>query len=132
MEYFRIITGVIFILFWIVYLGQLITVLNYKLAQKLGFQEPSNILDPVFQGDVKSVAVWDLIVLWTIPLTGVFMLINLDNWTVLGLISGSVYIDTGGRQLFKLYNFMKHQIKVGSASDIKNQNYFMSFLYFLV
>lgn len=102
----------------IIYIGQVISALNFTLAQNLGLQEKSESTDPLFSHDALGTARWDLLSLWILPVAGVIFLLDYSCWNNLALIGGAVYIDTGGRQAIKLLDFRSQRIRVGTPKDV--------------
>lgn len=116
----RIILGIICLLFGgIGWLGQLISGINFPLAQRLGLQEKSEGADSLYlQAELKA-ARWDSFVLWTLAAAGILMLINHYWWPYLSLIAGGIYLDGGGREAAKYLSLRKSGVKVGTSKDTK-------------
>lgn len=116
----RISLGIICLLFGGVgYLGQVISVINFPLAQKLGLQEKNDHAEKLFLNAERNTARWDFFVLWTLPVAGLLMLLNSPWWPHLSLIAGGVYLDAGGREFAKYFTLHKEGVKVGSTKDVK-------------
>ncbi len=114
----RIGGGILFLLMWVVYLGQVVSVINLPLAQRLGLQEQPDTVDPVYARDAAGTARWDLLSMWTLPLAGLLMLLDSSWWPHLALIGGAVYVDTGGRQGIKLLGYRREGVRVGSSQAV--------------
>ena len=117
----RIILGIICVLFggfgWV---GQVISGINYPLAQRLGLQEKSDGTEPLFRRVETNAARWDSFVLWTLLASGVLMLTNNSWWPYLSLIAGGIYLDTVGREVAKLLSMSEEDIRIGTPKDLKN------------
>ena len=116
----RIVLGVVCVVFsgfgW---LGQVISVINYPLAQRLGLQEKSENTDPLFQQAEINTAKWDSLVTWTLLAAGILMLMDHYWWPYLSLIAGGIYLDAGGRETAKCLSLRKNGIRMGTSKDIK-------------
>ena len=111
--------AVLALLMWPIYLGQLISVIDLPLAQRLGLQEQSDTIDPIYARDTAGTARWDLLSMWTLPVAGILMLIDSAWWPYLALIGGAVYLDTGGRQGIKLLGYRKEAVRVGTSQAVR-------------
>ncbi len=115
----RIASAVIFSLMWVIYLGQVVSVVNLPLAQRLGLQEQPDTIDPVYARDTAGTARWDLVAMWTLPAAGILMLTDSSLWPYLVLIGGAVYVDTGGRQGIKLLGYRTEGVRVGTSQAVR-------------
>lgn len=114
------ILGWILIIFpGILLLGQIISSINFPLAQKLGVQEKSGSADPLFLRAERYAAYWDLVSLCWLPIAGILMVINHAWWPHIALIGAAIYIDTAGREAAKNLSFRHEGIKSGSEQEQK-------------
>ena len=114
------IIGWVLILFpGVLFLVQLISSLNFSLAQKLGLQERPLTADPLLIRAERYTAYWDLVTLVWLPVAGVFMVINHPWWPLISLIGASIYIDAAGREAAKNLSFRHEGIKVGTEQEQK-------------
>lgn len=102
----------------LIVLGQLISVVNFPLAQRLGLQEKDEGTDLLHRHLELNTARWDLAVLWTLVLAGVVMLADASWWPWAVLIAGGISIDTGGREIAKILGLRAEGIRVGSADEV--------------
>lgn len=110
----------------ILYFIQLLSSVNFKLAQKLGFQEDPEQTDTLLQRAERYTAYWDVVTLIWLPIAGVFMLINHAWWPIISLIAGSIYIDASGREAVKNISFLHEGIRVGRSDQQKV--FFLSYI----
>ena len=114
------ILGWILIIFpGILLIGQIISSVNFPLAQKLGLQEKSGTADPLFLRAERYTAYWDLVTISWLPVAGILMVINHAWWPVIALIGAAIYIDTAGREAAKNLSFRHEGIKSGSEQEQK-------------
>ena len=98
-------------------LGQIISSVNFSLAQRLGLQENPDETDPLLQRAERYTAYWDLLTLVWMPAAGVLMLINHPLWPMIALVGGAIYFDTAGREAAKILSFKHGGIKIGSPTQ---------------
>jgi hypothetical protein len=101
------------------YFAQLISSINFRLAQRLGIQEDPEVADRLLQRSERYTAYWDLITLAWLPLAGFLMIINHAWWPVLLLIGGAIYLDASGREAAKILSFRHQGINTGSKKQQK-------------
>jgi hypothetical protein len=116
----RIVLGIICVLFGgIGWAGQLISGINYPLAQRLGLQEKSEGTDPLFRRAETNAARWDSFVLWTLLAAGILILTNNHWWPYVSLVAGGIYLDGAGREVAKCISLSKEGIRIGTPKDLK-------------
>ncbi|MEW8430786.1 MAG: hypothetical protein AB2615_13770, partial [Candidatus Thiodiazotropha sp.] len=68
----QVILGWLLIVFpGILYIGQVISSVDFPLAQRLGLQENPHAADPLLQRAERYTAYWDLLTLVWLPLSGI-------------------------------------------------------------
>jgi len=95
----------------IMFLIQLISSINFSLAQKLGLQEKSETADLLLIRSERYTAYWDLMTLIWLPIGGILMVINHPWWPLISLIGSSIYFDTAGREAAKNLSFRHEGIR---------------------
>ncbi len=110
----------------LLYLVQIISSLNFSLAQRLGLQEKPETSDRLLQRSERYTAYWDLLTLVWLPFAGVLMVMDHRWWPVVSLIGGAVYFDTAGREAVKNLSFQHEGLRVGS--DKERRLFFASYL----
>lgn len=113
----RDIFGTLCVIAGLLYLGQLISVANFSLAQRLGLQESSDQTEPVHSCLELWTARWDLWVLWTLPAAGILMLIGHWLWPYAAMIGGGAFVDAGGREAAKIFGLKGQRVQVGSRRE---------------
>ncbi len=117
----NIVWGVVLILFTLIFcwMGQSITALVPTLATRLGLVEPEADVDPVFFADVRGEAVWDMVILWTLPVGGILLLMNSPSWAYFGLVGGGMYLYFAGRGIAQRLAMRRRGIRVGKPSYVR-------------
>lgn len=105
------------------YLAQVISSVNFGLAQRLGIQEKPDATSPLLQRSERYTAYWDLVSLAWLPLSGVLMIIDHKSWPIVALIGGAIYLDTSGREAAKYISLRHEGVKMGTE---KQQRIFFS------
>ena len=114
----QVILGWILIVFpGLMFLIQLISSLNFSLAQKLGLQEKAETADPLLIRSERYTAYWDLLTLIWLPIGGILMVTYHQWWPLVTLIGASIYFDTAGREAAKNLSFRHEGIKSGTRQE---------------
>jgi len=97
----NIIWGAILIIFTgiLCWLGQVINASSPTLAARIGLAEPESDVDPTYFVDGRGEAIWDALILWTLPVAGILLITNRPLWVYFGLIGGGMYLYFAGRML---------------------------------
>ena len=113
--------GVILIIFTLLvgWLGQTITVFSPKLAVKLGLTEPESDVDSTFYADVRGEAIWDTMILWTLPVAGILLILNNTLWAYFGLVGGGSYLYLAGRGIAVRLAMQRRGIRIGKPGTLK-------------
>ena len=99
--------------------GQLISMFDFALAQRLGLQEKNDRTAPLYRGLELNTARWDVAVLWTLLPAAVLMLVDHSWWPWLALLAGGIYLDAGGREIAKLLGLRAHGVAVGTPEELR-------------
>ncbi|MGI9659571.1 MAG: hypothetical protein ACR2OD_11730 [Gaiellaceae bacterium] len=107
------------------FVGQLISVVDFELAQRLGLQEKSDHAGALFSRLEQNTARWDIAVLWTLVPVAVLMLVDHSWWPWLALATGGMHVDAGGRELAKFYGLRADGVAVGTQSEQRTFQLFL-------
>ena len=99
------------------YAVQLISSVNFPLAQRLGLQEDPNEADLLLQRAEKYTAFWDLVTLLWMPVSGVLIVMNNTAWPLFALIGGAIYVDAAGREVAKILSLKHEGIRIGAPNQ---------------
>jgi hypothetical protein len=108
------------------YLAQVISSLNFPLAQRLGIQEQPETADALLQRSERYTAYWDLVTLLWLPFAGVLMVTDHPWWPVMSLFAGAIYFDTAGREAAKNLSFRHQGVNTGTRNE--QRVFFASYL----
>ena len=72
----RIVVGLLTLPLWLLYAGQLVSIVNFGVAQRLGLQEKPDNVDPVHSRLELWTARWDICWLWTLPVALVAVILS--------------------------------------------------------
>ena len=113
--------GVILIIFTMLvcWLGQAISVFSPKLALKLGLTESESDVDSTYYADVRGEAIWDTIILWTLPVAGILLILNNALWAYFGLVGGGSYLYFAGRGIVTRIVMQRRGIRIGAPGTLK-------------
>ena len=121
-----VIGWIVLILGGALYLAQVISSVNFQLAQRMGIQEKPEETDALLQRSERYTAYWDLVMLGWLPLAGALMIANHGWWPIISLIGGAIYLDTAGREAMKNLSFRHEGLRVGTEKQQKT--FFASYL----
>ena len=101
------------------WLGQVINATSPTLAARMGLAEPEEDVDPVLFVDGQGEAVWDALILWTLPAAGILLMVGSQWWIPLGLIGGGMYVYFSGCALFVRSAMRRRSIRIGKPESRK-------------
>ena len=108
------------------WLGQTITVLSPKLAAKLELTEQESDVDSTFYADVRGEALWDMLILWILPVAGILLLLNNSLWAYFGLVGGGMYLYFAGRGIIVRQTIRRRGIRIGNQKSVSVIYMFLS------
>ena len=120
----NLIWGTILIFFTgiLCWLGQVINASSPALAARLGFTEPEPDVDPTYYVDGRGEAIWDALILWTLPAAGLLLILNNPWWVYFGLVGGGMYLYFAGRMLVVRRVMLQRDIRIGKPGTVKLYN----------
>ena len=123
----NLVWGVVLIIFTLLvcWVGQTITVFSPQLAAKLQLTELESDVDPALYADGRGEAIWDMLILWTLPVAGILLIINNTLWAYFGLVGGGSYLYFAGRGIATRLVMQRRGIQIGSTRTL---NLFYTFL----
>jgi len=101
------------------WLGQVIYAISPQRGAKLGVGEAEADVDPVFYIDTRGEAIWDAMIIWTLPVAGILLILNNPFWIYYGLVGGGSYLYFAGRNLTTRFLMQRQGIRIGTAFNIK-------------
>ncbi len=117
----NLVWGVILIIFTgiLCWLGQIINAFSPTLAAKIGLNEPESDVDPTFFVDTRGEAIWDALILWTLPVAGILLIMNSPWWAYFGLVGGGMYLYFAGRMIIVRLMMQRRAIRIGKPETVK-------------
>ena len=112
----------------ILFIAQVISTINFRLAQKLGLQEKPEHTDKLVMRAERYVAYWDLVTLVWMPAAGILMVLDHDLWPLVSFFASAIYLDTSGREAVKILSFKHEGLRLGS----NNQHIFFMSTYLIM
>ncbi|MCG7993949.1 MAG: hypothetical protein JAZ06_00850 [Candidatus Thiodiazotropha taylori] len=104
----------------IVWIGQLLSFVTPEIATKIGLNSPEKEMDQsLYIIETKANGLSDILLTWTLPLSGFLMIIDHKSWPFLALIGGGIYIYFAFLTIFSRYFLKNRGKKIGSPSDVK-------------
>lgn len=116
--------GFLVVLTLIGWIGQVINAISPQLAAKLGVAEAEADVDPTFFVDGRGEAIWDSLVIWTLPVAGILLMFGNPFWVYFGLVGGGSYLYFSGRILFTRFMMQRHGVRIGTPKNIRVANLF--------
>ena len=101
------------------WVGQAITALSPRTGVKLGLAEPESKVDQAFAADIRAEAIWDIFVLWTLPVSGILLTLNHSWWAYFGLVGGGMYLYFAGRGILQRLFMQQRGIRIGTPTNVK-------------
>ena len=119
-----IIWGVVLILFTLIlcWLMQAVNMFSPALAAKLGVAEAEDEVDRTFFLDGRGEAIWDALILWTLPVAGILLLFDHQAWAYFGLVGGGMYLYFAGRGLIVRRLMGRQGVRIGKPETVKLYN----------
>ncbi len=104
----------------IVWVGQTLSFLAPDIATKLGVNSPEEEMDQsLYIIETKANGLSDILLTWTLPLSGLLMIFDHKAWPFLALIGSGIYIYFALLTIFTRIFLKKRGKKVGSLSAEK-------------
>ena len=101
------------------WIGQIIIAFSPKIAEKINIIGPESAMDQTFFIDMRGSAIWDAICLWTLPFTGILLILNNSMWTYFGLVGGGMYLYFVGRTISSYLSMQRHGIYICISKKLK-------------
>lgn len=120
----NLIWGIVLIIFTLIlcWLGQVVNATSPALASRLGLAEPEADVDPTYYVDGRGEAIWDAMILWTLPVAGVLLLLNNPWWAYFGMVGGGMYVYFVGRGIVVRRAMQRRGIRIGEPKTVKLYN----------
>lgn len=102
----------------VVWVGQSIALLAPTLAVKLGVLEPEDEIDASLRViEAKAEGLTDMLLTWTLPLSGLLLVLRHPLWPYLALVGGGVFLYVAGLITLSRVFLKRDGRKVGRAAS---------------
>ncbi|MCL5961389.1 MAG: hypothetical protein M1358_19120 [Chloroflexi bacterium] len=117
----NLIWGVILIVFTLIlgWLSQGINAFLPTLAAQFGLSEPESEVDPTFFADTRGEAIWDVMIIWTLPVAGILLIFSSALWAYFGLAGAGMYLYFAGRGIIVRMVMQRRGIRIGKPETLK-------------
>ena len=103
----------------VAWLGQLVAWLAPGVAVRLTLMEAQADVEPVYWADIRGEAMWDSLILWTLPLAGLLLLVDEPTWAIFGLVGGGAFLYFAGRGIVTRTLMQRHGYRIGATQNVK-------------
>ncbi len=111
----------------ICWLGQSLSFLAPQIAIRIGLCEPENEMDQtLYIIETKAHGLNDMILTWTLPLSGLLMIVDHRYWPVFALVGSGIYLNFSGIIILHRIFLKNRGKRVGSPSSEKVAYFFGS------
>ena len=99
--------------------GQFVALLAPRRAAELGLAEAESQVDHVFWLDGRGEALWDVAILWTMPVAGGLLIADHGWWPYFGLVGGGSYLYFAGRGIAVRRLLRRNAVRIGSEANVR-------------
>ena len=104
----------------IAWIGQFFAFFAPNISIKLGLTEPEDEIDrTLYIVETKANALPDILLLWTLPVSGALMLMKHAYWPIFALFGGGIFIYVSILAILSRIFLKKQNKKVGRPSAVK-------------
>ena len=118
---------IILVLGSIAWLGQMTAWLAPRTAVRLSLIEAEADVEPTYWADIRGEAIWDTLILWTLPLAGLLLVLDEPGWAVFGLVGGGAFLYFAGRGIVTRRTMQAEGLRVGAPQNVR-----MGYVFLLV
>jgi hypothetical protein len=111
--------GVMIVLGLLCWGGQSISWLAPGAAERWSLTEGEDTVEPVYFSDIRSEALWDALTLWTMPVAGVFLVVDNPAWAYFGLIGSGMYAYFAGRGIVVRFGMQRRGFRIGAPGNVR-------------
>jgi len=101
------------------WIGEIIIAFFPKVAVKIRIIENESEVNQTFFSKKHGKAIWDVISLWTLPFTGILLILNNSLWIYFALIGGCIYLYFVGREIASQLKMQPNGINIGITKKLK-------------
>lgn len=98
--------------------GQVVSWLAPAIAARLGLTESEEAVEAVYHADIRGEALWDALVLWTMPVAGILLIADHEAWPYFGLFGAGAYLYFAGRGIVTRLVMQRRGFRIGTAQNV--------------
>ena len=118
---------IVLVLGSIAWLGQMTAWLAPRTAVRLSLMEAEADVEPTYWADIRGEAIWDTLILWTLPLAGLLLVLDEPGWAIFGLVGGGAFLYFAGRGIVTRRTMQAEGLRVGAPQNVR-----MGYVFLLV
>ncbi len=99
--------------------GQAVSWLAPVTAVRLTLTEAESDVEPAFWADTRGEAPWDFLTLWTLPVAGVLLVLDVAEWAYFGLVGGGIYLYFAGRGILTRLAMRRRGLRIGAPGQVR-------------
>ena len=111
----------------IAWLGQMTAWLAPRTAVRLSLMEAEADVERSYWADIRGEAIWDTLILWTLPLAGLLLVLDEPGWAIFGLVGGGAFLYFAGRGIVTRRTMQAEGLRVGAPQNVR-----MGYVFLLV
>ena len=109
------------------WLGQMTAWLAPRTAVRLSLMEAEADVERSYWADIRGEAIWDTLILWTLPLAGLLLVLDEPGWAIFGLVGGGAFLYFAGRGIVTRRTMQAEGLRVGAPQNVR-----MGYVFLLV
>ena len=118
---------IVLVLGSLAWLGQMTAWLAPRTAVRLSLMEAEADVEPTYWADIRGEAIWDTLILWTLPLAGLLLVLDEPGWAIFGLVGGGAFLYFAGRGIVTRRTMQAEGLRVGAPQNVR-----MGYVFLLV
>ena len=110
---------IVLVLGSLAWLGQMTAWLAPRTAVRLSLMEAEADVERSYWADIRGEAIWDTLILWTLPLAGLLLVLDEPGWAIFGLVGGGAFLYFAGRGIVTRRTMQAEGLRVGAPQNVR-------------
>jgi hypothetical protein len=106
--------------------GQVVAWFAPAAAVRLGLTESEEQVEPVYHTDGRGEALWDVLILWTLPVAGILLIADHEAWPYFGLFGAGAFVYFAGRGIVTRRMMQRRGFRIGTAENVMTAYLFLA------